>query len=133
MSAYMKPSRSPSSRTCGKMPTRSAKSMDRSAAAPPGRHRRAAAESELLLHGRGSDGQTLGFLVLAPLLGIVRGDLHDVVRRLLGIALVVEVDRPGHAGELHFADGGRHGFARGCLAALGDFFERLDRDGGGDV
>src|SRR5262249_52984179 len=133
MSAYMKPSRRPSSRTWGKIPTRSAKSMGRSAAARRWTTRRRRRGVRLLLHGRRRDGQTLGFLVLAPLLRIVGGDLHDVVRGLFRVTLVVELDRARHARVLHLADGGGYGLARWCLATLGDFFQRLDGDGGGHI
>src|SRR5262245_103468 len=107
--------------------------MGRSAAARRSTTRRRRRGGRLLLHGRRSDGQALGFLVLAPLVRIVGGDLHDVVRRLLGVALVIELDGARHAGVLHLANGARDGLTRGGLAALGDLFERLDRDGRGDV
>jgi len=95
--------------------------MGRSAAAPRSTTRRR------------RDGETLRFLVLAPFLGVVAADLHDVVGRLLRIALVVELDRTRHAVVLHFADRRGDRLARGGLAALGDVLQRPDGDGGGDV
>src|SRR3979411_388656 len=107
--------------------------MGRSAAASRSTTRRRRRRRGLLLHRRGGDGESLRFLVLAPFLGVVAADLHDVVGRLLRIALIVELDRARHAVVLHFADGGGDRLAGGGLAALGDVLQRLDGDGGGDV
>src|SRR5207248_9251453 len=66
-----------------------------------------------IFHRRGGDGESLRFLVLAPFLGVVAADLHDIVGRLLRIALVVELDRARHAVVLDFADRGGDRLARG--------------------
>src|SRR5207248_3860042 len=87
--------------------------MGRSAAASRSTTRRRRRRGGLLLHRRGGDGESLRFLVLAPFLGVVAADLHDIVGRLLRIALVVELDRARHAVVLDFADRGGDRLARG--------------------
>src|SRR5437879_13801924 len=90
--------------------------MGRSAAASRSTTRRRRRRGGLLLHRRGGDGESLRFLVLAPFLGVVAADLHDIVGRLLRIALVVELDRARHAVVLDFADRGGDRLARRGLA-----------------
>src|SRR5215510_7603652 len=131
MSAYMKPRMIPSSKTWGKMPTRSGRSMRQGGSRVGGG---AASHPDRLLLGRGSgDGQALDFLVVAPLLGVVAGHLKHEVEGLLGIALVVELDGAGDAGVLHLADGGRDVLPAGHLSALGRRLDALEGDGGSVV
>src|SRR4029450_5292616 len=90
----------------------------RGGVAPPPRPPPSPAPSGLLLlEWRRCDGEALGFFVVSPLLGVVAGPLHDVVRGLLRVALIVELDGPGHARVLDLPDGARHGGARRRLAA----------------
>src|SRR5438132_2022050 len=107
--------------------------MGRSAAASRSTTRRRRRSGGLLLHRRGGDGESLRFLVVAPLLGVVGADLHDVVGCLLRIALVVELDRARHAVVLLFANRGGDCLARGGLASLGEVRPRRDGYGGGVV
>src|SRR5262245_17099428 len=146
MSAYMKPRMMPSRSTSGKIRTSSSRSMLIST----GRGRGVGARPEsvvvlrfwtgpdspapsglLLLEWRRCDGEALGFLVVSPLLGVVAGHLHDVVRGLLRVALVVELDGPGHARVLDLPDGACHGGARRHLAAGHGGLDRLERNRGG--
>src|SRR5207244_12710932 len=118
--AYMKPRMRPSMRTWGRMLARRAKSIrtwGRGPVTPP--------PGPSLRGGRRGDGEALGLLVLAPLLGIVVRDLQYVVRGFLGIALVVELDRPRHAAVLDLADRLRHRGAGGGLAAARHRLQRL--------
>src|SRR5258705_4125296 len=101
----MKPRMMPSRRTSGKIRTSRSKSMPIKTGRGRGglppepvvvlRFRRglspAPSGQTLLLEGRRCDGEALRFLVLSPLLGVVAGHLHPVVRRLLWVVLVVEL------------------------------------------
>src|SRR3989442_11861969 len=106
----MNPRMSPSSRTWGRMPRRSGRSMRegggmRSGPAGPARSDSGPA---LVLRGAGGrDRELLHDLVVAPLLRIVAVDLEHEVQRLLPIALGVELDVAGDAGQLHLAKIGR--------------------------
>src|SRR5438128_8411398 len=118
MRAYMKPRMMPSRRTCGKIPIRSSTSMPYARKVRGGR---AAAPSDgtLFLGGGSGDRQLLDDLVVAPLSGVVAGDLPGEVERLLALALAVELDVAGDAvGELGAADRGRNVLAARHLAAL---------------
>src|SRR5262249_56906585 len=77
------------------------------------------APRQLLLGGGGSgDRQLLDDLVVAPLPGIVAGDLQHEVECLLAVALAVELDVASDAvGELRLADRRRDVLAARQLAA----------------
>src|SRR5438445_727631 len=133
MRAYMKPRMMPSRRTCGKIPIRSSTSMPyarkvRGSSGP------APSDGTRFLGGGSGDRQLLDDLVVAPLSGVVAGNLQDEVERLLAVALAVELDVAGDAvGELGAADRGRDVLAARHLAALRGGLDTLEGDRGGVV
>src|SRR6267143_3451777 len=155
MRAYMKPRVMPSRRTCGKIPIRRSTSMpyarksegagggtgEGSGASgvpkprTPPRCRRRPPRTALFLRSGGSgDRQLLDDLIVAPLPGVVAGDLQDEVERLLAVALAVELDVTRDAvGELGAADRGRDVLAARQLAALRGGLDALESDRGGVV
>src|SRR5215469_3600579 len=131
MRAYMKPRMRPSSRTWGKMPIRSGKSIGpqpkaassggAGSTAPPADN---GGGVRLLFRLGGGDGQLLDDLVVPPLLGIVARDLEHEVLRFLTIALAIEGDFACDAGELGLAYRRRYVFST-HLAALGDLLDSV--------
>src|SRR5262245_6413154 len=131
----MKPRMRPSRRTWGKMPISSSRSIDvdgGSKGSPPSLRAAGGSESGLLLALRRGDGELLDDLVIAPLPGIVAHHLQDEILGLLAVALGVEGDLAGDAGELGLAHGGGDVLA-GDLALLRRLLDGLEGDGGGVV
>src|SRR2546428_12004484 len=104
----MKPRRMRASSAGAKIPSGSPASIPW-AGTPPGSSGPAPSDGTLFLGGGSGDRQLLDDLVVAPLSGVVAGDLQDEVERLLAVALAVELDVAGDAvGGLGAADRGRN-------------------------